>query len=197
MTSPNLRSADQNPFRVSRLEKLKWIPYPDNVDKIYNIWKEDNFRGQITGKHGAGKSTLAQRIMDKAEEEGHNCLYLFANTESLKVDFKNWDQKLKECPKSTLIVFDGLCHASKWRQRRLLKRFPHCLALIHEGIDQLPLTCHLEPNSRLLAQLVNELSKEESQTLLEQAGGAEKLFHKHNANIRDCLFELYEIWSNG
>ena len=88
MTSPNLRSADQNPFRVSRLEKLKWIPFPDNVDNIYNTWKNDKFRGQITGDHGAGKSTLAQRLMDKAEEDGLDCLYLFANTESLKANFK-------------------------------------------------------------------------------------------------------------
>ncbi len=195
VTNPDFRSAEKNPFRVSQLESLKWFPSPENIEEAYDLWLRNNFRGQITGNHGAGKSTLAQKLIDKAAENKLQCLYLFANTESLKADFKSWDEQLEKASKDTIIIFDGLCHASKWRQRRLLRNHHKCLALIHNKIKNLPLICHLKPDTQLLSRLVEELAGKESEELLLNAGGVDKLFKKHRGNLRDCFFELYKIWS--
>jgi len=189
-----IKCAENNPFRVSKFESLKWQNDNGSIDQIFETWQNYNFRGQIIGNHGAGKSTASKKLQKKAEQNGFECIYLFANEESRKSDFKLWENTIKESNKDSLVILDGFGHASLLKRRKLLKLHSHLLIIAHNKINKLPLISHLAPNHLLLKKLVNDLAGEEGKVALEKSGGSEFLLEKHNANLRDCFFELYKTW---
>lgn len=195
MKPASRRSAENNPFRVSQFESLKWQPDSGSIDQIFETWQKNKFRGQLTGNHGAGKSTLSKKLKRKAQELGFDCMYLFANAESRRADFNYWESKLNEASPETLVIYDGFGHASLLRRRKLLKK-QKCLVLVHSKLKKLPLICHLAPDPQLFQKLVTQLAGDESAAVLEKAGGVDFLLKKHNANLRDCFFELYRSWQN-
>ena len=190
------RSAELNPFRVSQFEKLKWNNKSGSLDEIYQKLKENNFRGQITGKHGAGKSTLAQKLQRKAIDNGLECIYLFANESSRNAHFQNWEETLNKVSPETIVILDGIGHVSYFKRKRFLRMHSKLLLVLHKQLKQEKLICHLSPDSKLLEKLIQKLAGSESTVLLEKVGGAKPLLKKHNDNLRDCFFELYKIWQN-
>ena len=136
MRSKIKRSAENNPFRVSKFESLKWLPHTIDLKKVFEIWGNNNFRGQIIGNHGAGKSTLAKKLQRFAEAKGFECIFLFANAQSQRPDFKTWKKNLKAVNENSLVIFDSISHASLWRKRQLLKLHPKSLFLLHKEIKK-------------------------------------------------------------
>ncbi|NQZ57036.1 MAG: hypothetical protein HRT88_06145 [Lentisphaeraceae bacterium] len=191
------RSAELNPFRVSQFEALDWQPEPQSLNNIFAAWKMNGFKGQLSGEHGAGKTTLALKLMQMAQQEGCECLHLFANADSLKSDFLQWSEKLKKTSPETLVIFDGIGHSSRWSRRSWLKNTPHFLALVHQPLKRINTICHLQPQEDLLVKLCVELAGDEGRQLIEKSGGADQLLARHRFNLRDCFFELYDLWSVG
>ena len=190
------RSADVNPFRVQLIERLSWIPSVVSIKELFERWQQNNFRGQIVGNHGAGKTTSALKIIDLAENKGYKCLYLFANNESMKSDFAQWDKLYSQADKETLVIFDGIDHAPFWKRKKWLKPEHKILCLVHKELKTLPLLCELSPSPDILSRLVEELSGQEGLDLLAKYGGPQKFLNEHKSNLRDCFFTLYKLWKD-
>jgi hypothetical protein len=190
------RSAEINPFRVSQLESIEWIPSPLSVKEILEKWKDLNYCGQIIGEHGSGKTTLALKLQESIENEGLNCLYLFANNESLKKDFKEWDSKLDTVSHSTIVIFDGIEQAGFWSKKRWLTKHKNHFLLTHSQLNKSPLVCKLKPTETLFIELCEKLAGAETSKLLKTVGGPKELLRRHHNNLRDCFFELYKLWQH-
>ena len=190
------KGAESNPFRVEKFESLQWLAVPDRLETLFQNWREAGFRGQLVGDHGAGKTTLGLQLQRYAEDKGKDSLYLFANTDSFKKDFSQWRQKLKGLPPETLVILDGIGHAPYFLRRSLLKKTPHFLALVHEPLQGIKTLCHLKPQAALFLKLSYELAGDEGHRLIAQAGGADQILSRHQGNLRQCFFELYDLWSD-
>lgn len=188
------KSAENNPFRVDKFESLDWMPFPEPLDSIYNKWQNSEFKGQLVGGHGSGKTSLAYLLDKLVNENGLKSLYLFANTSSLKADFGNWRSQLQETDSETLIIFDGIGHAPYWLRRTLLRQTPKFLALVHKPLKNIQPICNLNPKPDLLEKLCMDLAPDEGLALLNECGGSAELLRKHKNNLRDCFFELYDLW---
>ena len=195
MTS-SFRSANINPFRVSQLESIDWLPAPHSLEYIFKKWSESDFRGQLSGNHGSGKTTLAHHLLNLLKQKGHSCHYLFANLNSLKENFKEWDFTVKKASRETIFIFDGIGHAPYFKRRKWLSTVNHFLILVHNPQKNIPVICDLEANSSLLEKLTYQLAGNEGLSLLENSGGSQSFLEKNNRNLRDCFFDLYKIWAN-
>ncbi len=188
------KNANNNPFRVSQMESLPWVNFSLSIDKLFENWQQNNFYGQLIGKHGAGKTTASLLLQQKAIENGFTCHYLFANTDSKSVIYKDWLRQISLFDVSDLLILDGIDHAPFFLKRKLFKAFRQTLFIVHQPIKNLPIIDHFHVTPELLIQLVENLAGEEGLVLLEKAGGAKKLLEKHRDNLRECFFELFKFW---
>ena len=187
------RSAEKNPFRVSQLESLDWIPSPMSLDEIFQKWASYNFKGQLVGNHGAGKTTLAHLLKDKLEEGGRSCEYLF--TSKTDRNFSSWNTTVSQKSKDTIFIFDGIGHASYLKRRKWLRETSCFMALVHKPLKNLPIICTLIPDTHVFEKLCEKLAGKEGLELLEASGGSQAMLKDNNYNMRDCLFNLYAAWS--
>lgn len=190
------RSANINPFRVSKLESLDWIAAPQSLEEIFNEWSLAEFKGQLVGKHGSGKTTLAHHLINFLEQNGYTSQYLFANLDSLKNDFKNWDETIQRASDNTIFIFDGIGHAPFFKRRKWLASTKHFLALVHTPLKNIPVTGELTASVSMLEKLTYQLAGSEGLQLLEISGGSQFFLNKNKHNLRDCFFDLYKIWAN-
>ena len=188
------KNAENNPFRVDKFETLKWVPFPETLDEIYGQWQDAEFRGQLIGPHGSGKTSLAHKLEGIANKNGLKSLYLFANSSSLKVDFREWRSQLLETDSETLVIFDGIGHSPYWLRRSLLRQTHKFLALVHKPLKNIQPICDLNPQPDLLEKLCMDLAPDEGLALLNECGDSAELLRKHKNNLRDCFFELYDLW---
>ncbi len=187
------RHAANNPFRISRLQALKWHPMPDCLQTLYQRWQGQSFRGQIVGPHGVGKTTLCLQLISLANDNGIATLELFSNKDTCRQTFRDWSKELESISSKTCVLIDGYEHAPWQKRRRYLKRCNRMLLAVHKPIKGVPIIGKLNSSLLLLQELVLQLAGKEGLSLLGNDGG-EYLLEKCNGNIREVFRTLYFHW---
>ncbi|MFK7731778.1 MAG: hypothetical protein AB8B48_09205 [Pseudomonadales bacterium] len=198
MPASNCRNtAELNPFRISAIEQLEWLPYPDTLESIHSKWRDTDYRAQLCGPHGAGKTTLSEHLANSARAEGIDVLSLFANLQSGRCDFQGWDEQLEQAHQDTIVLLDGFDHASWWQRRRWLSTRSRMLVTTHKINRRLPVLLNMESHSNLLHSIVSRLLGEHDHHLLQPLLGADKgvaLLQQSQGNLRDALSLLFDRW---
>ena len=196
---------DSNPF-ATRFIRPGAMPFHfhggGSAHDLVAQLESNNWWGQILGPHGSGKSTLIATLEPALTQHGRDVIHLrlHESEHALPKDFfasNYWT-------KSTQLVVDGYEQLG-WLSKRKVKR--HCrqqgcglLVSSHADVG-LPTIFETKPSADLAQWLTREL--------LEQHGNADLCEHgpfaaskiaelakKHGGNVREVLFELYDLYES-
>jgi ABC-type cobalamin/Fe3+-siderophores transport system ATPase subunit len=185
-----------NPFSTTRTKPGK-IPFifadRESLEQLL-AEIERGQRMQIVGAHGTGKSTLLTELITELQRAGY-----VVDHQVLRDGQRNLSLKPATvgCSAKSVVVIDGfeqLSRWSRWRLRRHVKRIKSKLVVtshvdvgfttLHETkVDQKIVRC-------VVRSLVGDRHEYTSRELVNL------LMADHGQNLREILFELYDIWQS-
>jgi hypothetical protein len=186
-----LRACD-NPFRTERilqmryrLEGITWTELLARCEKL-------RYRAALVGPHGSGKTTLLEDLEPRLRELGFGTRLIRLDAEHPAFDPGFADALAAGHTTRDIVLFDGAEQMNPFEWRWFHWRMRHTGGLIittHQAGRLLTLwECRTSP--ALLAGIAGDLLEVERATLHCQA---EMLFQKHRGNLRDALWEWYDL----
>lgn len=178
-----MRPAD-NPFRSEAIHKLPF--WGANVHDIYHSWRRADYRGEIVGHHGCGKTTLFLELLTLARAQGEIATVCTFRRESGLIQ-QDCSLRLSEPELCHFIDGADLMSAAS----RALIRNLRVLCTSHYSLG-LPEIYRCTTTPELLRSLIESLTSVDV-----GAASAAKLFQRHGGNLRDVFWELYDRWAVG
>lgn len=145
---------------------------------------------QITGPHGSGKSTLLAALMHSLKRNRFSIEHHILRDNQSRLTLESG----MPASNSVFIVdgYEQLSIWSRWRLSRHIRRFDRKLIVTaHRDVGFTTLyETRVNPEivRRVVSQLVGDAHDYNSRELIE------KLLEKHGQNLREMLFELFDIW---
>ena len=177
----------------------------DSADQLIARLATNGWRGAIVGPHGSGKSTLLHtlnpalraagcrvRTVSLRDKQG----YLPRGSFAFDVvgDACDTTRPLPSKYHRTLLIVDGyeqLGWLERWRLEWHCRRANLGLLVTSHAPTRIPTLIHLEPDARLLQQLVAELTTDLSTQVVPRHVTASHACH--GSNVREILFDLYDL----
>jgi hypothetical protein len=186
----------ENPFCTKRVRPGA-VPFlfPDghNAETLIRRLQQNGWWGQIVGAHGAGKSALLATLIPAIESAGRHAFLVELHDGQRRLP-RDFDRDCRHQP-ATVIVVDGYEQLSRWRRWRLKR---HCrrhgwglLVTAHAHVGLLDL-CQIAATPDLAQQIVGQLmdGRVSPFTATELA----ECFARHGGNLRETLFDLYDLY---
>ena len=187
--------ADQNPFRVSRIEGLAYRAPDFDWDVFMARLEAPGLRGAIVGPHGSGKTTLLLEAQSRLEARGVPVRYGFLNEET-RHKAHQAHALMAETPREAVLFLDGAEQLDvltwawlRWRTRGL-RGF---VITIHQR-GRLPTIHTTETGEALLRELLEQLVGEEWARYWPRA---REHFARCGGNVREVFFALYDDCAAG
>ncbi len=183
-----------NPFSTNRIRPGA-IPYifspKENAASLIARLRANDWRGQIIGAHGTGKSSLLAALMPEIARAGrHPILVTLHDGER---SFAAHQGEIAQATVETVLIVDGFEQLAFWNRWRLR-------AFCRRRASGLLVTAHASVGLPTLITTVVERSTAEMvlQSLLPQATADDRAeLHKalaaHGGNLREALFDLYDL----
>jgi hypothetical protein len=198
MNTNKLDAIVENPFCARRIKPGE-IPFffepGQSAQSLVELLRENQWRGQIVGPHGSGKSALLACLLPLIELAGRRPL-LIALHDGRRSLPKGIFRNAPRDP-DTLVIVDGYEQLAPWN-RFLLKR--RC----RRGQFGLLVTAHAPAGfpdvyrtsaTLALAQRIVEHLQQGHAPRVAPADVAEQ-FARHSGNIRETLFALYDLYQS-
>ena len=188
-----MRPAD-NPFRMSRLESLRFRGDQFCRDRFMNRLASAGYRGAIVGPHGSGKSTLMGELGPQLERSGFGVCHLFLNADRESGAFRHLLYAVKDVDADTIVLFDGGCHlnALEWAVFWAVSRRAAGLVITAHEDGRLPTLVRTHTSVDLLAELYDELADEGP-----ARPDLDELFSAAGGNLRLALRDCYWLAARG
>ena len=188
--------ARDNPFSVDRIHAIRYRPLDTTFDEILLRLRELNHRAAIVGPDGSGKTTLLEDLQQALQRKSLKTRMVFVNDTS-PFDAPTCRRLLSEMSRDEVLLFDGadLISRACWS---LLKRhtITHALGLIitshRSGLLPTLIDCATTP--ALLKEIVNELQPPDHPIAADLL---DRLYQRHQGNLRTCLRDLYDRYAGG
>ncbi|MEM7350538.1 MAG: hypothetical protein AAF657_07015 [Acidobacteriota bacterium] len=190
------RAARANPFRVSRVLKLRYRLEDTGWQELLERLQSLGHRGALVGPEGSGKTTLLEDLEHRLEARGWRIVRLRLNAERRHLTRPEW-AALHRVDSGDLVTVDGVEQLPWWRWWRLerLCRGAGGLVVTTHRPGRLPCLHEHRTSPELLVDLVTSLvGRHEAEGLQPEL---ERLFEAHHGNLRDCLRSLYDHWAKG
>lgn len=190
-----VHSAAENPFSASRVRPGAIgfrFPPGDCLASLIERLRESGWWGQIVGPHGSGKSTLLATLVGELASTGPivACVELHDRQRRLPKEFG-----LTRLAAGTLVVVDGYEQLSLWNRFRLKsacrRRRLGLLATAHRDVG-LPTLISTATSIALAQQVVRALLADRDCSI--EAEQIAVRFAKHEGNLREMLFDLYDLY---
>jgi len=188
-------AADQNPFRVTRIETLAYRA-PDFDWAVFLARLEaPGVRGAIVGPHGSGKTTLLLEAQTRLEARGIPVRYGFLNEET-RLKARQADALAVDTPADALLFLDGAeqLDALTWRWLRWRARRLRGLVITIHKPGRLPVIHMTHTGEVLLRDLLEQLVGEAWPRYWPRARAH---FELCEGNVRDVFFALYDDCARG
>jgi DNA replication protein DnaC len=196
---PEQNPAGENPFCTRRIRPGAvpfYFPAGMDVENLIDRLRRNQWRGEIVGPHGSGKSTLLASILKAVEQAGLQavCFELHDGQRSLPRD---WRRKTKSAAISrpAIVAVDGYEQLSLWNRFRLksyCRRRHLGLLVTSHSATGLPEIFRTSASLEMALQIVEKLMQKEH--IAVPANIIADSLARHNANIRDLLFDLYDYF---
>lgn len=190
-----MTAADENPFRVARIEALAYRAPGFDWDAFLARLAAAGYRGAIVGPHGSGKTTLLLEAQRRLEAGGVPVRYGFLNGETRRKG-RTAREILQSTPSDTVLFLDGAEQLDplSWRllcwQARRLRGF---VVTAHQP-GRLRTLHTTEAGEALLKELLAQLVPG---ALEAHWPRAREHFARCGGNIRDVFFALYDDCARG
>jgi hypothetical protein len=195
MTHAIFFSPDGNPFASHRTRPGAmpfWFPAGVSAESLADDLAAHQFRGQIVGPHGSGKSTLLATLLTELHRRGlqTHAIALHDGQRRLPDGFLN----RTDLDARLVIIVDGyeqLAFLERAKLRwRCWRRGTGLLITTHAAAFRFPKLLTLRPCHGLAASLFNRLMSGFQPLVAEHAAVAS--FSRHNGNLREVWFDLYD-----
>lgn len=188
-------SADQNPFRVARIEGLAYRAPDFDWEVFLARLEAPGLRGAIVGPHGSGKTTLLLEAQSRLMERGVPVRYGFLNEET-RFKARQALALVAETPRESVLFLDGAeqLDALTWTWLRWRPRWLRGVVISIHQPGRLPTIHTTETGEGLLRELLEQLLGEAWPRYWPRA---REHFARCGGNIREVLFALYDDCARG
>lgn len=187
--------ADQNPFRVSRIEALAYRAPDFDWAVFLERLEAPGVRGAIVGPHGSGKTTLLLEAQARLKARGIPVRYEFLNEET-RFKARQAQALVAQTPDDAVLFLDGAEQLDpmtwgwlRWRTGRI-RGF---VITIHQP-GRLPMIHTTQTGEGLLRELLGQLVGEAWEHYWPRA---REHFERCGGNVREVFFALYDDCAAG
>jgi nucleoside-triphosphatase THEP1 len=187
-------SADQNPFRTECILKIRYQLAPQELNDLLATWARHHYRGALIGPHGHGKTTLLEDIQQYLKKENKKIILLRLSSDKPYLDLKQWEFIQTSIKDQHFILLDSAGCLNFWQFHRFLtlsKKAPGIIVTTHHR-TRLPTLRYCKTSPETLVKIVSQLLHAK---LTPDIQLLNTLYQKHQGNIRECLRELYDVYS--
>ncbi|GAB4135745.1 hypothetical protein [Thermopirellula anaerolimosa] len=197
MTAPASKHPKvENPFSA-RFVRPGAIPYifPEghSPESIFALFRDHRRQGAVVGPHGVGKSALLAALRGYLAEKNEPFLHLELHNgqRSLSPDDRT---RLESLWEGTVLMdgYEQLHSWSRYQVRRLCRRRKLGLLVTAHSAVELPAIFTPEPSSDLAWRIVEYLLQQGEPLIARE--DVEACFSRHGGNLREMLFELYDLY---
>lgn len=182
-----------NPF-ATRFIRPGAIPFlffdGDSTDAIVQRLKANNWRGQIIGNHGSGKSTLIATLIPLIEAKGRQAVTLKVGPGERRLAI----EKSSLTPATQLIIdgFEQLSWLSRQRIRWLIWTSGAGLLVTAHVDVGLPTLYTTQSSEEVVSAVVNRLVAAEGVPILPNE--ISDAYRAADGNVRETLFKLFDVY---
>ncbi|HJX27403.1 MAG TPA: hypothetical protein VJ885_05790 [Thermoanaerobaculia bacterium] len=186
-----MRAAD-NPFTVQKLRSIRYRLSGQTWNDLLERFATLDSRAAIVGPHGHGKTTLLEDLAPHLEARGFRVRSVMLHTGDRRLGRDRKDRLFRDLGPRDILCVDGAEQLGRWSwlALRLRSRAGGGLLITSHRPGLLPTLVDCETTPELLEGIVRDL-------LGEQMGAPpdlEALFARHGGNVRNALWELYDVW---
>jgi hypothetical protein len=183
--------ARDNPFAVGRLERLHYrFPPRTSIETLLSRLRERAMRGALVGPEGRGKSTLLGELALRLAEEGLAVARVTLHRGESRVP-REILESISAAGAGDALLLDGAEQLStlSWVVLRFQTRRLGAFVVTSHRDGLLPAVFRCETSPELLAELIDELAPERPPDF----PSARSLYQRHDGDLRQALFEAYDI----
>jgi DNA replication protein DnaC len=186
--------AKDNPFSTEQISKIKYYLSETELENLIKRLKELNFYAALVGDHGSGKTTLLESIVIKLIELNYKPKLLRLNTEKPSFPKSFLREFSKSLKKTDIVILDGAEQLNflSWQYFKYKVKNADGLIITTHKEGRLPTLYRCQTSYKILDKILLELLGIQAKDLEKNS---QKLFDKHQGNIRNVLREYYDIYA--
>ena len=182
----------------------KIVVSESKFDHLYNDFVQFDYRAQIIGEHGTGKTTFLAHFIAHLNKNGHPVGQIALHDGQRKLPREFWKQQKsmaahfkRGAPKKTPVaIIDGYEQLSllqkSWLRWFAFNNKLGLLVTTHTKKRHFPVLFQTETNFDILLLIVEHLFREQHDLTPPDRILCLSLFERHRGNLRSVLFELYD-----
>ncbi|MCE5303481.1 MAG: hypothetical protein LLF97_10285 [Planctomycetaceae bacterium] len=188
-------NALDNPFSTRHIRPGAMpflFPSGQTLEGLLDRLRQNDWRGEIVGRHGSGKSSLLASLLPSIEFTGRTVAFveLHDGQRRLPLDLRA-DARLHP---PAILAIDGFEQLSRWQRwsiRRFCRRRSLGLVVTSHASVGLPPLYQTQVGPQLAERVVAELlGRRPWPVSREQLG---RLLARHDGDLRETLFALYDF----
>ena len=191
--------ARRNPFAMERIARE--IPFDPawcetSWEKILKQLERQNWRGQVVGPHGSGKTTFLDELGPLLEARGFEVVRGFLNEDNRRLSHDTWEPSASQTKKPRILLLDGAeqLNAFAWRSflRRARKAFEGGIVVTthQQRSGPIPLLLETRTSPQMLSAFIERLAPDFAQQLTPPE--IEEIHHATRGNLREALWRCYD-----
>ena len=187
---------EKNPFRTQRIRPgaIPFVfPADQNADRLALRLRLNGWWGEIIGPHGSGKSTLLATVIPAIQNAGKNTTLIELHDCQRRLPLDPERDRRLDC--RMVLVVDGyeqLSYWSRFRLKRLCRRRGCGLLVTSHDSVGLPRLYRTAVTLRLAEQVIDRLLGSSPSPL--NTGELADCLTRHRGDLRETLFELYDLY---
>jgi hypothetical protein len=187
--------ARDNPFAVQRVLAIRYRLSGATWDELFARLEARRFRAALVGPHGHGKTTLLEDLGARLAGRGFRVRTVTLHEGDRRLDSVQRKILFHNLAPLDVLLLDGAEQLGRlpWFEVRTRTRAAGGLIITSHRPGLLPTLHECRTSPGLLAEIVGELAGER----VEIEGLFDRLFDRHNGNVRNALREMYDLWSTG
>ena len=189
----------ENPFstRFVRPGALSYRPLSGHeAEDLVERFDKIGRCGQLVGPHGSGKSTLLAELIRLWEGNGERVVLVELHDGQRRLPIRL--TRLHGSDSPTLLAVDGYEQLGRWARsslRRFCRRYRIGLVVTSHQSMGIPDLVRCAPSLALVEELVVQLLHGDRGRI--RADEIRRSFHQHEGNVREVLFEMYDLFEAG
>jgi hypothetical protein len=182
--------AGDNPFAVQKVLKIRYRLSEPAWERLLERLAALGYRAAIVGPHGRGKTTLLEDLAPRLEALGFRIRSVTLHTGDRWPSREQRQLLFRHLSPRDILCVDGAEQLGRISWLALLARSQVAggLLITSHRPGLLPTLLECETSPELLDGIVREL-------LGRDVNGSEELFARHDGNLREVLWEMYDVWA--
>ena len=186
--------ARDNPFRTDSVLGVRYRLRDRTWEELFGQLRRLGYRAAIVGPHGSGKTTLLESLEPHLASLGFSVIRLRLDDQTRRFERGSLRRLFRNLSERDLLLLDGAEQMGglAWLRFKAQAKRAGGLIITSHRRGRLPTLIECGTSPELLREIIRELIGGEAEA---RCGMAERLYAKHEGNLRDALREMYDMYS--